>query len=476
MPAITFQDFSGGLDRRLPITSQEANKLWALTNAYVTQGKRIRKRPGLLQVSTGLAGSVGLVSADGINVNVFHTKGSGYVAPSSVVAVGLDDPGFGAALSRIQYAELFDGFLYVVAYYAEVFRYQHHYVDAALSTLVTDVNCPHESSVTKAASRIFAVSQGPGTVRYSAAGDARDWTTASDAGFLPVGLQQDKSSALIAVGTFQDALAVLFEDGAQIWNLAVDPSLNAIRKRLYGLGTSCPASLAAFGNDLAYLSRYGFRSMTVTSQTDRIDDNDLGVAIDSLVEPEVALLAGNSAQSVVGLWVPKFGQYWCIFPPVGLATNVWVYTFGRSSKVACWSKYTFPIAITGFAMARGVVYLRDADNLYTCTEDNKTDDGGLIDVEVQMAFQNAKSPGVEKQFYGCDAIFDGTADLSFLYDPRDPTKETIPQEVTGPTAPGQVVPMEVVGASIAPIIRHSLDEPFELDSLSLYYHSLTAQN
>jgi hypothetical protein len=35
----------GGLDRRLPVTVQDASRLWILRNAYITTGKRIKKRP-----------------------------------------------------------------------------------------------------------------------------------------------------------------------------------------------------------------------------------------------------------------------------------------------------------------------------------------------------------------------------------------------------------------------------------------------
>jgi hypothetical protein len=91
------------------------------------------------------------------------------------------------------------------------------------TTYITDVNCPHTAGVTKAASRIFAPSSE--NVRYCAAGSARDWTTASNAGFLAAGLQQDTKGAVNACGTFQDSLVVLFEDSAQIWNVAVNPVL-----------------------------------------------------------------------------------------------------------------------------------------------------------------------------------------------------------------------------------------------------------
>jgi hypothetical protein len=214
MPAITYSTFDGGLDRRLSINSQDASKLWVLRNAYVTLAKRLKKRPGLRLVTAGLSGCYGLEAVSG-RLKVFCDAASGFVAPVvpglSIDRVSLDIPPAGSTLDRIYYADLYQGYIYVVARYASGYT-RHHYVDGA-TTYIADSNCPHTNGVTKAASRIFAPSAE--NVRYSAAGNARDWTTASDAGFLPAGLQQDTKGVVKACGTFQDSLVVFFDDSAQ---------------------------------------------------------------------------------------------------------------------------------------------------------------------------------------------------------------------------------------------------------------------
>jgi hypothetical protein len=184
----------------------------------------------------------------------------------------------------------------------------------------------------------------------------------------------------------------------------------------------------------------------------------------------------------LGVWIHELGQYWCIFDSApdpsysgitGTTSKIWAYSYSRSSKVACWSEYTLPIRVTGVCSLNGKVYLRDADKLYLWDEEAFTDDGTAISVEVQMAFQNAKTPGVDKQFYGADYVFEGAPSISFKYDPRDQTKETIPQQVDGDTAPGTMIPVEVVAPSIAPVFRHSANEAFELSQISVYYNPLT---
>lgn len=553
MAAITYMDFSGGLDRRLPISVQDANKLWTLRNAYVTLGKRLKKRPCLRKRAEGLTGSFGLKAING-RLNVFCDATSGFFPPIEVDSIELGAPSWanGTPLRDVHYADIFNGFPYIVAQY-ENGAIAHHYVDVTVKTFtitiaspavvtltdhgyvagqeivfsttgalptgltagtvyyvlpltptpsassfqvsatpggpainttgtqsgvhtsttrtpITDPNNPRSISVTKAASRVFAI--GGEVVRYCAAGGPRDWTTASDAGFLPVALQQDTKSGCTAVGTFQDSLVVFFSENAQIWNVAVDPSANTISKRNAGAGCEAPLSLASFANDLMFLSPYGFRSMTVQAVNSRIDDADVGVPIDTLVQPDVDF-TGNltDGNQIFGGWIHQLGQYWAVFD-METYSKAWVYTYSKSSKLACWSEYIFPIKIEAITTLAGKVYLRSEDVLYDVVDDSTSDDGALVNVEIQMAFQDAKSPGVAKQVYGADLVVAGSPDLSYKYDPRDLGKESIPQRITGDTRPGDIVPVEIQCPAIAPVFRHALDEAFELDALTLYYNPL----
>jgi hypothetical protein len=489
MPAITFSDFSGGLDRRLPVTVQDSSRLWILRNARITLGKRIAKREGLKLVA-GIAGTVGLVAVAG-RLNVFQSASDPTFGPFQINRIGLTDPSSlpaGQSLQRIYTATMFNGFVYAVAEYNPSGVYVggnsqsssvpssvgaghivHHYVDGSASTIVS--GAPAAKSITKAASRIFAASGA--TVKYCAAGNARDWATPSDAGFLPVQLQQDTGDECAAVGTFQKKLAVFFPASLQTWDVAVDPSANQIDQRLYGVGTLAPMSQASFSNDLAFLSPFGFRSVAVRLQTDQIDDNDLGVPVDSLVRPDMIATEnlGTVAYEPCGVWIHELGQYWCIFDQ-GTASKAWVFTYSKTSKIGCWSEYTFPIRITDVCSLNGKVYLRSATYLYELEADQYTDDGAAIDVEVQMAFQDAKLPGVSKMFGGADMVVTGSPAFSVLYDPRDLTKESIAQTLSGDTRPGDLVPVEVVATSIAPVFRHSANEALEISALSLYFESL----
>lgn len=348
---------------------------------------------------------------------------------------------------------------------------RHHYIDGAPSTLIADA--PAAKSVTKAASRIFAA-YGE-TVKYCAAGAARDWTTANNAGFLPVQLQQDTGDACVAVGTFRSSLGVFFPTSVQVWSVAVDPTANAISDRLYGIGTLSPLSMAGFARDLAFLSPFGFRSMVTATMTDSVDSRDIGVPVDALVRADMLTTeqVGTPALDPLGIWIHELGQYWLIFDLGADGSKAWVYSFSKADKLACWSDYTFAVRITGACALNGQVYVRTDSTLYEFDPLTYTDDGAAIDVEVQMAFQDAKTPGVDKQFYGADYALAGTWDVAFKYDPRDEAKETISQALSGDTRPGNMAPVEVVAPSIAPVFRHSANEGAEVNLISLYYNPLS---
>jgi len=496
MPAITFGDFSGGLDRRLPITVQESNRLWTLKNAFVTTGKKIAKRRGLRALAGSLVGPSGEKTFGLHNINgaltVFSESAAAWSLPAPVqklVTSAVADPGW--TLADSVFGATYQSFAYFVGKYtngAQV-RYYHHLFDGAPSTQITTLPGTVVTTGSKApgitvmASRVFVTSGDGRLVYYCAAGNARDWTTANDAGSLAVALQNNVATGAAALGNFQDKLAVMFSDSVQTWNIFVDPAQNAIDRRIYGVGSAAPYSLASFGNDLVFLSPSGFRSLSVASISDRIDDRDVGVPVDKLVVPDIAAcLAQQSPPDAPGvaavaierfqsLWIPQLGQYWC-WMPMATTTRVWAYTYSKLSKLACWSQFDFPFVMTGVAIAAGTVYVRSATKLYELTDEVYTDDGTLIDVEVQMAFQDAKTPGVQKQIYGADFVIEGTAEVAYKFDPRDQTKETVPQTITGDTRPGDMVPVEVVSPCIAPVFRQSADAPLEIDALTLYYNLL----
>jgi hypothetical protein len=128
MPVLTFDDFAGGLDVRPAAALSKANILRVLTNAYVTTGKSIKKRPCLEKIATLEAGTIGL-KAFGGKLNTFYGDGAAIThADSRFVARRLPHHTSGAAPVKIHYCDQYNALMYACAEYSgSVFR--HHYLD-----------------------------------------------------------------------------------------------------------------------------------------------------------------------------------------------------------------------------------------------------------------------------------------------------------------------------------------------------------
>lgn len=459
MGTITYDRFDVGLDRRKGKSVADANRLRALTNAYVTTGRAIRKRPGLTVVAELEPGTVGLRAGKGV-LNTFYAVTPVVHANPLFLANKITHPTPILEATEVHYCDAFLGFLYVAAEYSDG-SIKHHYLDGSANTYIADVNCPNTAAVSKGANKIFAISTGGDTVKFSATGAPKDWTTASDAGFLPVGQHQDGAGEAQALGQFQKQLVVYFSDNSQLWTIDEDPDLMEIDQKIFGVGTLYPRSPASFATDNFFLADIGYRSITLNAQTDNKQDNDVGSPIDDLVTPTLPV------DSSISVYASGLGQFWG-----WIGSTAWVYSFSKSAKIAAWSKYTFPFAPDDVTQLNNTLYLRYGNLVYMLDKAVFTDSGQAIEVEIEMPYLDAKKAGINKMFYGVDAVIEGTVQLSLRYDARDEGLITSEIEITSDSRPGELTPVEVCAVSIAPRITHSANEAFQLDLLEFYFHEL----
>jgi len=139
--SITFERFDYGLDLRKGASTSDANRLRVLRNAYTTEGRTIRKRPGLTKIATLEAGTTGLFAGNG-KLNTFYGGNTPIVHANSLFsAKNVKSPiNLALGLSKVHYADVFNGFLYAAVEYTSG-DVRHHYLDnpAAwpVSTVVT---------------------------------------------------------------------------------------------------------------------------------------------------------------------------------------------------------------------------------------------------------------------------------------------------------------------------------------------------
>lgn len=328
------------------------------------------------------------------------------------------------------------------------------------STAILDTNCPNTKQITTQQSKIYAGNND--TVRYCATNKPRDWTTASDAGFLPTGIQATGQNDCTALGQFGNSLAVYFPDSTQIWAVDPNPSLNTLTSNIENVGTLYSKTPSAFSNDLFFLAPNGIRSVSVIVLTDNFQDNDVGSPIDSLVQSGIL-----STDDPVSIYYPGLGQYWLIN-----GSTVYVYSFSRSSKITAWSIYTLPFAPDDTAILNSQLYMRKGDIVYRMDRNVYTDFGTPPKVEVLFPYLDNKSPGQLKQFIGLDTVQTGTATIQFAFDSRDETLITDAVTISGDSRPDAMTPMEICAVSLAPYITHQANEEFQFDLMQCYYNVL----
>lgn len=460
MPSITFNRFDIGLDLRKAASVSDANRLRQMKNAYVTTGLATAKRPGFRKVAELEPGTKGLYSANG-KLNTFYPKGTVVThANTDFIANALDTGG--KALKDVWYTDVFNGYLYVVAEYEDGTT-EHHYLDEAESTKVTDAECPHTKACVKIQSKIFAVGTDGSVVRYSKTGDARDWSATDDAGFLPTGLNARGDKTANALGIYKKNLVVFAKDNAQIWSVDPDPTAMALYELVENVGTSFPRTVANVGGDIYFLGDYGFRSITTVQYTENLADVDVGSPIDSLVRRALQEENVNPRS----FYFYGTGQYVC-----AMGNHLFVYSFSRTAKIAAWSEYFLAFPIDAVAENNQRLYVRSGDTVYQLDDEMHTDDGQQYEMLVELPYMDFKKPGILKHVRGIDVVFDGEAYISLGYNVRDPDAFTPELLVSGNTRPLGLIPIECIGTEFAIQVRCYNNKPFQLNGVTVYYENL----
>lgn len=458
MPVLSFDRFDGGWDVRQLATSADANRLRVLENAYVTTGRTIRKRAGLRRVGQLMPGTVGLMAAKNalwtFSTNALRHRGETAFVQNAVLS---DVTGNG--LDEFLHGEVFNGFLYVSVRHKGALT-RHHYVTADIDTEVKDALCPHSPMFAKKAAKLFAIDKD--VVRFSATQNAVDWSTPEDAGFLPVNLQQTGASRPTALGEYQNNLVVFFADSAQLWNIDPDPKLHRMVDTV-PIGTAYPYAHANMTGDIFFLSPAGFRSVGLQSFGNNLTDNDIGSPIDA---PLREMMRGDIQPKT--LYFRAKGQLLCF-----IGNQAFVYSFSRSAKISAWSVWTFPFAPSDIAEFDGKLYLRHGDVLYLLDDTANDDDGVPFETVIESPYLDCKSPGILKQFTGCDVAAAGNLSLQFKTRAGRDDYITEALRLSDDTRAGARLPVEVMATNIALRITNRDNLPFELAGVMLDYHNLT---
>ena len=120
MSYFVIEDFKAGLDTRRMAVSSVPGSLLKLTNAHISRGGEIEKRPAFVQVCPLPANTFGLASV-GTNMYIFGSIAAPALsadAPANLTYQKLDHPS-GLAMTRVLHVNGFTGLPYVIAQYSD---------------------------------------------------------------------------------------------------------------------------------------------------------------------------------------------------------------------------------------------------------------------------------------------------------------------------------------------------------------------
>lgn len=492
MPSITYNRFEGGLDLRQGAGVADANRLRVLKNAYVTTGKAIKKRPGLVLEATfddwvdELDNKVGLFALGGKLATFSRRPTTGIADPDSrFISYEVTNPSGDYPVKGVYFADFIAGetasgyettpYPYVVTDWTDsgvsVNHYTiHEFIGYGTSYLVNEpylgsFGQPDQIQALKKSNRMWIFSNDRENVFFCGLKDARTWgitpTTGADPSFLGAASEQSGSSQATALGEYGSKMVVFFADSAQIWFIDPDQTLNRL-EQIIPIGTRHSYAHTTVGNDILFLSPQGIRSISQSSDiVGNLVETDIGSPVDAVISD---VFGSNSPRAI---YYRNAGQAWFYY-----GTKALVYTFSRTAKINAWSIYEFPVPLEYVTQLDGVLYIRSGQKVYSLSDTAYQDDGVDIDVSIELPFVDFKMAGVLKQILSMDVVFAGTANIQHRFDSYDPTQITAAVSLTGDSRARRTIPVELLAVNLAPVITHSANESFELQALTYYFESL----
>lgn len=342
---------------------------------------------------------------------------------------------------------------------------------------IKDERCPHTRAVTITASKVWAVDDD--IVRYSATVNAKDWTSANDAGYLPTGLKQYGDNSTDVLGIYRGNLVAMSASTFQMWEVDEDPANNNIVDEMQGVGSIYYLAATPVSNDLFFLTAQGVRTVGIAAGSTNLEAGDVGMPIDPLVK---AAMQDSAAQGYEprSFYLPGAGQYWLCFSVAADTTLVFVYTMNRIGQVGAWGRYEFPFVIEDVAQLNDEIYIRGSDNavrvLSAEVNYDETPTGGAhaknyYDGVVHWPYLDCGQVGRDKEMAGFDIVGTGTPTIEIGYDQAGQALYTPAYEVDPDTLTGDIIGMPMVAPTFSPKITYVGAEGnfWELQQVILYF-------
>lgn len=260
------------------------------------------------------------------------------------------------------------------------------------------------------------------TVNYSEIGVPNNYDSGTGFGFDNLSINTSGAEVLLAIASYFDKMALLSRNNIQIWFMSDNPDENSQVQVLRNTGTIAPQSVVEFGDsDVFYLSESGIRSIRARDTTNAAFVNDVGIAIDQLIQAEI-LKNSSDAERAIGFLDPRQGRLFMI-----IGNTVYVFSFFPSSKISAWSTYSPGFDIVGVASVGQTVVCRSRNAMYKIgSSTERVYDSRLV--KVITPFMYGDDPSSIKQWSGIDMACQGTWEIYIATDPLRVNEDGAPDE------------------------------------------------
>lgn len=168
---------------------------------------------------------------------------------------------------------------------------------------------------------------------FSDNGDPTGWEQQNPGAGVVAYLSNFGGTDLVyALSQLQGRLVAVARRSVQLWTVDADPANFALVQEMDNIGSKAPRSVQNIGDfDVIILDDTGFRSLRTREVTLNAYVDDVGVAIDALVQADLLSVSAATCCAVVE---PTLKNYWAYL-------NGKIYVFARfpSSKISAWTVF-----------------------------------------------------------------------------------------------------------------------------------------
>jgi len=327
-----------GLNTQANPTTLDASWLTSANNIVLRESGRISFRKGLKQNVLATSAKIGSIGEDGSNVIVAAVGTNMYTldftAPDAPWTSSFATGGTASDWQMIP----FKGELYCV----QEGHIPVEYDSGTWSTLTTATGYVAPAGVTTFNPRcgmgyygrlwVGGITEEKDVVYYSDTLDAHKWS-GSSAGSIDLKTVWG-TDEIIAIEPFYGKLVIFGRHNIVIYNNPIDPLNMALDEVVRGVGCASRDSIQAVGDDLLFLSHTGLRSLSRTTQVDKVPLQDYSLNIkDTLVR--------NTSQSniIKSCYVANEGVYILTYVDLNITYvfDMKHWTPNKAPRVTTWS-------------------------------------------------------------------------------------------------------------------------------------------